>query len=370
MPEGIDAGRSVSTFLKPITIPISNTPVRIAMLATPAPESAALQRFGFGLRQALDAHGADVTLVDVGEVERLSEGNAAILHHDFTFHPDADKVVDILGSVSVPTVVILHTVPKDPTAQQRSTIEAIAEAASHVVVLSRSAANQLRDSYTVSGPAVTTLPFGTRVSRAPQNKRPSRPTILTWGWLGPGAGIERVIDAMEALRGLPGRPRYVIAGPTHPGVLAAEGEAYRESLVERIASRGVADCVTIDGGDYEATLTTLFQQASVIALPYDSTDLTAAPVLAEAIARGRPVVATAFPHAVELLGTGAGSVVGHDDPDGFALALRKVLTQPRLSGSMAAEARQMAPEMDWSVVAVGYVGLVRELLAQRRMVRW
>ena len=57
------------------------------------------------------------------------------------------------------------------------------------------------------------------------------------------------------------------------------------------------------------------------------------------IASGRPVVATAFPHAVELLGSGAGIVVDHDDPDALAAALRRLLTEPRLAGSMAAEAR-------------------------------
>ena len=86
-------------------------------------------------------------------------------------------------------------------------------------------------------------------------------------------------------------------------------------------------------------------------LPYDSTDQVTSGVLVDAIACGRPVVATAFPHAVELLGSGAGIVVDHDDPDALASALRRVLTQPRLAGSMAAEARRLAPEMAWPVVA-------------------
>jgi glycosyltransferase involved in cell wall biosynthesis len=77
-------------------------------------------------------------------------------------------------------------------------------------------------------------------------------------------------------------------------------------------------------------------------------------------------VATAFPHAVELLGTGAGIVVGHDDPDAMASALRRVLTQPRLAGAMAAEARRLAPEMAWPVVGSAYLRLAHQVLAQRR----
>ena len=36
-------------------------------------------------------------------------------------------------------------------------------------------------------------------------KRPSRPTLLTWGLLGPGKGVERVIDSMTFVEG-PARP--------------------------------------------------------------------------------------------------------------------------------------------------------------------
>jgi glycosyltransferase involved in cell wall biosynthesis len=113
-------------------------------------------------------------------------------------------------------------------------------------------------------------------------------------------------------------------------------------------------------------LPALIQSASVVVLPYDSTDQVTSGVLVDAIACGRPVVATAFPHAVELLGTGAGIVVGHDDPDAMASALRQVLTQPRLAGSMAGEARRLAPEMAWSVVASSYLSLTKRLLTERR----
>ena len=80
----------------------------------------------------------------------------------------------------------------------------------------------------------------------------------------------------------------------------------------------------------------MVQSASVVVLPYDSTDQVTSGVLVDAIANGRPIVATAFPHAVELLGDGTGIVVPHDDPDALRSALHTVLTQPRLAGQMAA----------------------------------
>jgi polysaccharide biosynthesis protein PslF len=114
-----------------------------------------------------------------------------------------------------------------------------------------------------------------------------------------------------------------------------------------------------------SSLTALVQSATAVVLPYDSTDQVTSGVLVDAIASGRPVVATAFPHAVELLGSGAGIVVGHDDPGALVSALRRVLTEPRLAGAMAAEARRLAPAMAWPVVAKAYLGLAHRLLAGR-----
>ena len=111
-------------------------------------------------------------------------------------------------------------------------------------------------------------------------------------------------------------------------------------------------------------LTALVQSAAVVVLPYDSTDQVTSGSLVDAVASGRPVVATAFPHAVELLCAGAGVIVDHDDPAALAAALRRILTQPRLAGSIAAEARQLAPEMAWPVVAGAYLNLAQRLVAE------
>jgi glycosyltransferase involved in cell wall biosynthesis len=103
----------------------------------------------------------------------------------------------------------------------------------------------------------------------------------------------------------------------------------------------------------------------VVVLPYDSTDQVTSGVLVDAIATGRPVVATAFPHATELLASGAGVVVDHGDPDALVSALRRILTQPSVATAMAAEAARLAPAMAWPVVANAYLRVARTLLTER-----
>jgi glycosyltransferase involved in cell wall biosynthesis len=104
-------------------------------------------------------------------------------------------------------------------------------------------------------------------------------------------------------------------------------------------------------------------------LPYDSTDQVTSGVLVDAVAAGRPVVSTAFPHAVELLSSGAGVVVPQRDPVALANAIRSVLTDPERAASMAAEARRLAPELSWTAVAGRYEQIATQLVAARESAR-
>jgi glycosyltransferase involved in cell wall biosynthesis len=162
------------------------------------------------------------------------------------------------------------------------------------------------------------------------------------------------------------RPRYLVAGQTHPKVLAAHGESYRHARMEQAARLGVSESVTFDD-DYRdvASLTELIQSSAVVVLPYDSTEQVTSGVLVDAIAAGRPVVATAFPHAIELLASGAGLVVDHDDTDAMARALRRILLDPVLAARMEAEAHRLAPSLGWPVVAGHYLRAANRLLIER-----
>ncbi len=193
-----------------------------------------------------------------------------------------------------------------------------------------------------------------------------RPTLLTWGLVGPGKGIERVIDAMPHLQQLSRRPRYLVAGRTHPKVLAADGEAYRNARIMQAWRNGVAASVEFDA-DYRdvPTLTAMIQSSTIVVLPYDSREQATSGVLVDAIAAGRPVVATAFPHAVELLASGAGIIVDHDDPDAMVRALTRLLTDSALAARMTAEASRLAPSLGWPVVAAAYLQLAGRLLVDR-----
>ena len=75
----------------------------------------------------------------------------------------------------------------------------------------------------------------------------------------------------------------------------------------------------------------LVDSADVVLLPYDSTDQVTSGVLIEAVGALKPVIATRFPHAIELLGDGAGLLVPQKNPAAIAAALRTLLTDRELA---------------------------------------
>ena len=367
----------------------------VGVLSPYPPSLGGLATFSAALSDALCAHGADVSVVRVADgssspsggvvgelingsppsigvcVDLLNRNDVAVIQYDYGIYGgvDGDDVVDIIGGLRVPSIVVAHTVLKAPTPHQHSVLAWIAATADQVVVMSEiGQAAVVFKLWRRSPQGHHDLAWRDRPERPPL-RRPSRPTVLTWGLLGPGKGVERVIEAMGSLKDLPGRPRYLVAGPTHPNVLAADGEAYRDARMEQARRIGVADSVSLDGRYWNGS--SLSSPRPVRGGRRTAVRLHRSGHLRRPGRRHRERPAGRghrVPHAVELLGGGAGIVVDHDDPGALASALRDILTQPRLAGSMAAEARRLAPEMAWPVVAGAYLRLSQRLIVERRAV--
>lgn len=303
----------------------------------------------------------------------LSGFDVVIAQHEYGIYggPDGDQVLAVLDQLTVPVIVVLHTVLFDPTPHQREVLERVLDAADAVVVMTPTARRRLLNGYPVDPERVALIPHG-----APDNRVPPAPnipasaakgpTILTWGLIGPGKGIEWAIDAVAELADDDPAPRYLVVGETHPRVAQREGEAYRHALQARAASRGIGHLVEFDARYLDgATLGRVIQEADVVLLPYDSREQVTSGVLVEALAAGKPVIATGFPHAVELLGGGAGLIVPHADGAAMAHALRRVLTEPGLAARLGQQAAALAPHLLWPAVADGYRSLATAVIDAR-----
>lgn len=307
-----------------------------------------------------------------GDAESLRAATRALngyevvsIQHEFGIYGDADgaEVVALMSALTVPVVVTFHTVLAEPTPNQKSIVESICDMADQVIVLSDTASTRLVGGYNVDPDRINVFAHGADDEfGGPSLATGDRPLVLTWGLIGPGKGLEGAIEAFATLTDLDPLPRYLIAGATHPEVKRHSGESYRKSLVALVERSGLGDVVEFDDRYFERPeLAQIVRGSDIVVLPYESVEQVTSGVLVEAIAASKPVVATAFPHAVELLSDGAGLVVQHGDPAGLGDAIRLLIESPDLRADMSWKAGQIAAKGYWPTVAGEFSALITNM---------
>jgi glycosyltransferase involved in cell wall biosynthesis len=373
--------------------------VSFGILSTFPPTQCGLATFSQALVTHLLAGGADVGVVRVvdapepdqplvvhqwvaGEhggqaraAHALNRHDVALVQHEYGIFGGRDgaDVLAVLAQVRVPIVTVLHTVLTSPTRHQRRVLAEVVDASSVVVTMTQTARQRLIDGWGTDPGKVMVIAHGAEQTLQPRSaadaapraagdpvlagpSRSTRPVVLTWGLIGPGKGIEWAIEAMAGLADLDPRPEYRIVGQTHPRVVEHAGEAYREGLQADVRRLGLEEQVAFDARYLDsAALQAIVRAADIVLLPYDSRDQVTSGVLTEAVVAGKPVVSTAFPHAVELLSDGAGLLVPQGDAQAIGHALRRLLTEPDLAATTAAAARAIAPTLLWPAVAAQYI---------------
>ncbi|HEY5651973.1 MAG TPA: glycosyltransferase [Acidimicrobiia bacterium] len=302
----------------------------------------------------------------------LNSYETVSIQHEFGIFagPDGGEVLDLIDAITVPTAVTFHTVLDAPSRRQRAIIDRLAIEADRLVVMSDTGSQRLTRRYGIDPSRIDVIPHGANtLFSGPSLVAGDRPLVLTWGLIGPGKGLESAIRAVGELVDLDPLPRYLIAGATHPQVIEHDGESYRETLFDLVADLGLQHIVEFDDRYLDrVTLARLVRSADLVLLPYDSTEQVTSGVLAEAIAASKPVVATRFPHALELLTGGAGLTTTHGDVGEMADAIRFVLTDHEARRRMGALANRVADGWFWPSIGRRFSGLMSDMADSRRLV--
>lgn len=366
----------------------------IAMVSTYPPTQCGIATFARSMATSMNRLGQDVRILRLTEGDARPQGpmvlgdhespadlprsahvlnahDAVILQHEFGIYPgnDGDHVLDLLGEIRVPVITVLHTVSERPTNGQRRVMQGLLYASNVTVTLSNSALESLIRTYDVDMDRVRVIPHGApdvRGSFRPHNIR-MRPRILTWGLLSEGKGIEWGIAALALLRDVDPMPDYYVVGQTHPKVAARDGHRYRHELGELARKFGVADRVHfVDGYLDNNGLTRLITSADMYLLPYDTREQVTSGVLAEALVAGGPVIATQFPHAVEMLGDGTGMLVKQQSPNSIAEAVRRLIREPDLRRQMRDKSAAKAAGLLWPAVGASMTSLTHSVIRSTR----
>jgi glycosyltransferase involved in cell wall biosynthesis len=306
---------------------------------------------------------------------RIARSGAQLLwvQHEFGIYggPAGSHLIDLLDAVDLPVAITLHTVLDRPNDDQRKVFAWLAARAGLLIVMANRAREILIDSYGVPGERIAVIPHGApdRAYVAPAQMRArlgfeDRKTLLTFGLLSPGKGIESMIEAMPAVLGHCPEAIYRIVGATHPHLIAREGEAYREGLRAQAERLGVADHLRWEPCFLdEGALLDRIAAADVYVTPYGNPDQITSGTLAYAFALGKPIVSTPYVHAEELLGTGLGRLVGFGDVAETAGAVGTWLADDALREAFAAKVWRAGRSTIWSIMARRTVAELERLCA-------
>ena len=310
----------------------------------------------------------------------LNFNNADVLcvQHEFGIYggPAGSHLLALLKEVRMPVVTTLHTVLREPNTAQRIVMDELVRRSDRVVVMARKGAEILREVYRVPESKIDVIPHGipnipfadTGIYKA-QLGVEGRMVLLTFGLLGPGKGIEHVIEALpEMVRRHPSLV-YLVLGATHPHLVAREGESYRLSLERLAEDRGVKEHVIFYNRFVSLDdLKEFIGATDIYVTPYLNEQQITSGTLAYVFGAGKAVVSTPYWHAQELLADGRGKLVPFRNPRALAEAVCEYLDDPALMERTRHAAYAMGREMIWPAVAQRYLDSFQHARADRRTV--
>lgn len=267
-----------------------------------------------------------------------SGADAVWLQHEYGIFggEEGSMVCDFVDRIAAPLVLTLHTVLGDPSPVQKHILAHLVSRSSRIMVMSAHGRELLISRYGASPEMIEVIPHG-----APD--RPfgrgwmfrdamglaGRRVLMTFGLLGPGKGLERVIEALPAIVARHPEVVYRIVGATHPNLVARDGESYREGLQDLARTLGVEAHVEWDNRFLDTgELLDQLEACDIYITPYPGLQQATSGTLSYAVALGKAVVSTPYVHARELLTGDVGALIEPGSSQAIANAVCDLLDDP------------------------------------------
>ena len=273
-------------------------------------------------------------------------------------------ILHLLRGLKMPVVTTLHTVLREPDAEQLRVMEEIADLSDRLIVMSQLSAQFLQEIFKVSGSKIDIVPHG--VPDLPfidpnfykdRFGVEGKAVLLTFGLLSPNKGIENVIEAMPQILAKHRNVVYMVAGATHPHILRREGDGYRAGLQALAKQLGVESQVLFHDRFREPRRRwrNLWELPDIYITPYRHEAQVVSGSLAYALGAGKAIISTPYWHAIELLDDRRGALVPFQNPDAIAQKTIQLLDTPAIRHAMRKRAYLFSREMVWKQVAQGYM---------------
>ncbi|MFC1669078.1 glycosyltransferase [Spirochaetota bacterium] len=303
----------------------------------------------------------------------FSDADVCILQHEYGIFGGKNGIylLPLIRRLTKPLIAILHTVLKNPSYNEKTIVQEISKRAEKIVVMSKRAVDFLCDSYGIEPEKIAIVEHGVpdfnftdRESFKNKLNLAGKKSLFTFGLLSRDKGIETVINALpEVVRKHP-EVLYIVLGKTHPGVIKASGEEYRNYLISLVEKNNLRDNVYfINRFATNEELFSYLAASDIYLIPNLNRAQITSGTLAYAVGAGSAVVSTSFWHAQELLADGRGRLFNPGDSIELAKILNELLSKPSLLDDIRVKAYQYGRMTSWPEIGRQYLELISEALA-------
>ena len=283
-------------------------------------------------------------------------------------------VLALLRELRMPVVTTLHTILREPDADQRRVLEEVAALSDRLVVMSKRGAEFLEKIYGVAREKIDLIPHG--IPDLPFAD-PSfhkdlfgvegKIVLLSFGLLSPNKGIENVITALPAVLARHPNVVYMVVGATHPHVKRSDGETYRLSLQRMAREKGVEGQVIFHNRFVSLEeLVKFIGAADIYITPYLNPAQITSGTLAYTVGAGKAVISTPYWHAEEMLAEERGALMPFRDPEALARLVIDLLDNEGKRHAMRKRAYLYGRQMIWPQVAARYMESFARARTERR----
>ena len=272
------------------------------------------------------------------------------------------NIIYFLSTLTKPKVINFHTVIPQPSRDLRHAVRLLADNVNGITVMTHRSRRILIEDYGIPEQGIRVIPHGIHDGAYISSKQAkaalgfSDKTVLsTFGMLNRGKGLEYVIEALPAVVERYKDFVYIIFGATHPNILKTEGETYRNSLIERIYSLGLADHVKMYNHYFPLPkLLKMLKATDIYVAASLDPNQAVSGTLSYALGMGRPVISTAFAQAKEDVTADVGILVDFRDPQAFTDAISSFMGDKDRQMNLGKNAYFKTRGWTWPNVAIKY----------------
>lgn len=298
-----------------------------------------------------------------------SDAIAVSIQHEYGLYGGkcGEYIVDFIDRIHKPVIVTLHTVLIEPKSKQKEILQKIADKSSFLVVMAEAAIKILDEVYGIPSAKIKVIPHGVPETTFDNQEEAKKAlglqdnlVISTFGLIGPGKGLEYAIEALPKVKLAFPKIKYLILGKTHPSILKAKGEAYRQKLLAKISKLGLQDQVQfVNRFLPKEEIILNLKACDLYVTPYLNSQQIISGTLAYAVSIGRVCISTPYIYAKELLADGRGNLIPFRNSEALSDAIIALLSDPSKRKEAEKKSYLYSRQMTWKSVSKRYNDLFK-----------